>query len=352
MTTTDKNIDLINKLEENGSLQKEEWIRLIHGRTPELAEYLFERARSVRIRHYGHDVYIRGLIEFSNYCRNDCYYCGIRRSNQNAVRYRLSKEEILGCCEQGYALGFRTFVLQGGEDGWYTQERMADIISSIHARWPDCAVTLSAGELPRSTYEAYRRAGADRYLLRHETRSDEHYAKLHPPSLSASRRRQCLWDLKETGYQVGTGFMVGSPWQTVENLADDMLFIKELDPQMVGIGPFIPHHDTPFADKPAGTLELTLFMLGLIRLMLPKVLLPATTALGTIASDGRERGILAGANVVMPNLSPLQVRENYLLYDNKICTGDEAAESLKNLDARMHSIGYRITVSRGDSLNI
>ena len=344
--------ELIDRLADTRQLSRDEWIRLIRGRTPELAEYLFRRAREVRIRHYGHSVYIRGLIEFTNYCRNDCLYCGIRRSNQNAVRYRLTKEQILSCCECGYHLGFRTFVLQGGEDGWFTEDRMAEIISEIHSSWPDCAVTLSVGELPRKSFQRFFDAGADRYLLRHETFDAAHYRMLHPPSLSAARRRQCLWDLKEIGYQVGTGFMVGSPFQTAENLADDMLFLKRLDPQMAGIGPFIPHHDTPFADRPAGTLELTLFLLGLIRLMIPKILLPATTALGTIAEDGREKGILAGANVVMPNLSPPHVRENYLLYDNKLCTGSEAAESLQSLERRMEAIGYRIAVSRGDSLNL
>ena len=344
--------ELIDRLADTQSLSRDEWIRLIRGRTPELSEYLFSRAREVRIHHYGHDVYIRGLIEFTNYCRNDCFYCGIRRSNQNAVRYRLTKEQILSCCESGYGLGFRTFVLQGGEDGWFNEDRMAEIISEIHTSWPDCAVTLSVGELPRKSFQRFFDAGADRYLLRHETFDAAHYRMLHPPSLSAAHRQQCLWDLKEIGYQIGTGFMVGSPYQTAENLADDMLFLKKLDPQMAGIGPFIPHHDTPFAGRPAGTLELTLFLLGLIRLMIPKILLPATTALGTIAPDGREQGVLAGANVVMPNLSPAQVREKYLLYDNKLCTGSEAAESLKDLETRMAAIGYHVTVSRGDSLNI
>ena len=344
-------ISLIDKLEQTRALTRTEWAALIHGRTPVISEYLFARARKARIRYYGKDIYIRGLIEFTNYCRNDCYYCGIRKSNKNAVRYRLTKDQILSCCENGYHLGFRTFVLQGGEDGWFTEDRMTDIVSGIRQRFPDCAITLSIGELPRESYRRFFEAGADRYLLRHETYDSAHYSRLHPASLSASHRQKCLWDLKELGYQVGTGFMVGSPYQTAENLADDMLFLKELNPQMVGIGPFIPHHDTPFAGQPAGTLELTVFMLGLIRLMLPKVLLPATTALGTIAEDGREQGILAGANVVMPNLSPAQVRENYLLYDNKLCTGDEAAESLKSLDARFHAIGYHIAVSRGDSLN-
>lgn len=343
--------ELIRRLEQTQALSRDEWRELIRGRTPALAEYLFRRAEKVRIAHYGRDIYIRGLIEFTSYCRNDCYYCGIRRSNSRTARYRLTKEEILSCCELGWTLGFRTFVLQGGEDGWFTDERLADIISLIRARWPECAITLSVGERSRASYQMLFDAGADRYLLRHETYDSEHYGKLHPPSLSAACRQQCLWDLKDIGYQVGAGFMVGSPFQTPENLADDMLFLKKLNPHMAGIGPFLPHHDTPFAQEPPGTLELTLYMLGLIRLMLPNVLLPATTALGTAAPDGRERGILAGANVVMPNLSPPSVREKYLLYDNKLHSGSEAAESLNELKARMEAIGYQVTVSRGDSLN-
>ncbi len=343
--------ELIQKLRQTQSLAKEEWISLIENRTPELAEYLFEQAREVREAHYGKDIYIRGLIEFTNYCKNDCLYCGIRRSNKNADRYRLSKEEILECCEHGYELGFRTFVLQGGEDGYYTDERVAEIVSEIKEKYPDCAVTLSIGEKSYDSYQKFYEAGADRYLLRHETYNCEHYSKLHPAELSSKVRQQCLWDLKKIGYQVGTGFMVGSPYQTAEHLAEDMLFIKELNPQMIGIGPFVPHHDTPFAKEQGGTLELTLYMLGLLRLMIPKALIPSTTALGTSDPNGRELGILAGANVVMPNLSPRNVRKKYLLYDNKICTGDEAAESLENLKIRMKKINYDIVVSRGDSLN-
>lgn len=342
-------IKLIDKLEKNCGLERNEYVRLIEGRTPETASYLFERAREVRERHYGKDVYIRGLIEFTNYCKNDCLYCGIRRSNKNCDRYRLSGEEIIACCEEGYRLGFRTFVLQGGEDGFYTDEKLCSIISHIKSEFPDCALTLSIGEKSRESYEAYFRAGADRYLLRHETADFQHYGKLHPKELSAKNRQRCLWDLKEIGYQVGTGFMVGSPFQTAENLADDMLFIKALQPDMVGIGPFISHKDTPFKDEKSGTLELTLFMLGLIRLTLPKALIPATTALGTISPDGREKGLLAGANVVMPNLSPVSVRKKYLLYDNKICTGDESAQCRMCLERRVASTGYKIVVSRGDS---
>lgn len=343
---------LIDKLKKEQTLTKEEWVELIEGRNAELAEYLFALAREERHLYYDHDIYVRGLIEFTNYCKNDCLYCGIRKSNSNAKRYRLSEEDILSCCKTGYELGFRTFVLQGGEDGFYTDEKLVHIISRIKELYPDCALTLSIGEKSRESYQAYYDAGADRYLLRHETANATHYAKLHPASLSATNRQQCLWDLKDIGYQVGTGFMVGSPYQTAEHLAEDLLFIKKLNPHMIGIGPFIPHHDTPFADEKAGTLELTLFMLGLLRLMLPKVLLPATTALGTIHPKGRELGIQAGANVVMPNLSPVSVRKDYSLYDNKICTGDEAAECRFCLERRMQSIGYNIVTSRGDSLNI
>lgn len=343
--------ELIQKLRDTQELSKEEWVRLIENRTPELAEYLFSEARKVREAHYGKTVYIRGLIEFTNYCKNDCLYCGIRKSNKNAQRYRLDKETILACCERGYELGFRTFVLQGGEDGHFHDECLADLVRAIKEAHPDCAITLSVGEKSYESYQKLHEAGTDRYLLRHETYNEAHYQSLHPKELSAKNRQQCLWDLKDIGYQVGTGFMVGAPGQTAEHLAEDMLFLKKLNPHMVGIGPFIPHHDTPFADQKAGTLELTLYMLGLIRLMLPKVLLPSTTALGTIDPNGREKGILAGANVVMPNLSPENVRAKYLLYDNKLCAGDEAAESLKNLKLRMKNIGYEVVVSRGDSLN-
>ena len=343
---------LIDKLKTQRSLTRDEWTALIVGRTPELAGYLFELARKERHLHYGHDVYVRGLIEFTNYCRNDCLYCGIRKSNPHVSRYRLSEEHILDCCRIGYDLGFRTFVLQGGEDGYYTRERMVHLIERIRFRHPDCAITLSIGEKSREDYQAFYEAGANRYLLRHETFNANHYSRLHPPSLSAAARQKCLWDLKDIGYQTGTGFTVGSPYQTPQDLAEDMLFIRELNPQMVGIGPFIPHHDTPFSNEAIGTMELTLFMLGLLRLMLPKVLLPSTTALGTIDPKGRELGILAGANVVMPNLSPTGVRKDYALYDNKICTWDEAAECRQCLERRMESIGYRVVTARGDSLNL
>ena len=341
---------LIDKLKEEHSLSKSEWIRLIENRTAELSEYLFAQARETRHKYYGHTIYIRGLIEFTNYCKNDCFYCGIQRSNTNISRYRLNEETILSCCRTGYDMGFRTFVLQGGEDGYYTDERIVHLIRMIKSIWPDCAVTLSIGEKSYESYLRYFEAGADRYLLRHETYNAAHYRRLHPPELSALHRQQCLWNLKQIGFQVGTRFMVGSPFQTSEHLAEDMLFIEKLQPHMVGIGPFIPHHDTIFAGEAAGTLELTLYMLGLLRLMLPKVLLPSTTALGTIHKHGRELGILAGANVVMPNLSPKDNRKNYSLYDNKIATGEEAAEGKEKLVRQMESIGYHIVTARGDSL--
>ena len=340
--------ELIDKLRQTQVLAKEEWIKLIDGHSEASAQYLFAQARQVRCKIYGQDVYIRGVIEISNYCKNDCYYCGIRKSNKNAVRYRLMPEEILACVQNGYTLGFRTFVLQGGDDAFYTDELLAALILQIKKTHPDCAVTLSLGERSRESYRYLFSAGADRYLLRHETASQSHYAMLHPPVLSLAKRKECLFQLKEIGYQTGSGFMVGSPGQTAEELAEDLLFLKDLNPQMVGIGPFIPHHDTPFAGKPPGSVELTLFLIGLLRLMLPGALLPATTALGTLDPEGREKGILAGANVVMPNLSPVGARTKYTLYDHKLCTGAESAEHLEELKKRIQRIGYRVVTSRGD----
>lgn len=339
---------LIDRLATEHSLNKEEWIELIGGRNTEIDEYIAKKARQVCDRIYGRDIFIRGLIELTNFCRNDCFYCGIRKSNSLVERYRLTSEDVLSCCQQGYALGFRTFVLQGGEDEFFTGERMVKLISSIKSRYPDCAVTLSLGEQSRETYQSYFDAGADRYLLRHETACAAHYKRLHPPSLSLANRFRCLDDLKEIGFQVGCGFMVGSPFQTIENLAEDMLFIKKFEPHMVGIGPFIPHHQTPFAKFSPGDEGLTVFLIAALRLMLPGVLLPATTALATMDPHGREKAVLAGANVVMPNLSPKAVRKKYLLYDNKACTGCEAAEALMELSLKMKKIGFHVTVSRGD----
>ncbi len=342
--------DIIHKLCDTGDLNREEIITLLENRNSEIQSYLAKRASKTAQEYYGNKVYVRGLIEFTNYCRNDCYYCGIRCGNKNAERYRLSKEEIVECASYGYGLGFRTIVLQGGEDMLYTDDMMVDIIKSIKKEHPDCAVTLSIGEKSYESYKAFFDAGADRYLLRHETADFDHYRKLHPENLSAENRQQCLYNLKKIGFQTGAGFMVGSPYQTVENIADDLVFLKKLDPEMIGIGPFIPHKDTVFAEEKAGDLNLTLFLLSVIRLMLPTVLLPATTALGTIDPRGRELGILAGANVVMPNLSPVGVRKKYALYDNKICTGEEAAECMNCLKNRISSIGYEIVTDRGDNI--
>lgn len=342
--------ELLDALFVSEALPGEGYARLLAAHEDEKTEeYAYYLARIRQKETFSNQIYTRGLIEFTNYCTNDCLYCGIRRSNSNAERYRLSREEILECARTGYELGFRTFVLQGGEDPYFTDERMEELIRAIKENYPDCAITLSLGERSRKSYERLYRAGADRYLLRHETADRAHYESLHPAEMSWENRRRCLCDLKEIGYQVGCGIMVGSPGQTMEHLAADLQFMKELNPHMVGIGPFIPQKDTPLGSQPQGSLKLTLFLLALIRLMLPKVLLPATTALGTIHPKGREMGILAGANVVMPNLSPVGVRKKYALYDNKICTGDEAAECRGCLGRRMASIGYELAVARGDS---
>lgn len=339
---------IVKRIEQRQSIEKPELEYLLKTQDAALLEELRERADAVRRTIYGNQIYMRGLIEFTNYCRNDCYYCGIRCSNQKADRYRLSAEQILDCCKAGYELGFRTFVLQGGEDPYDPDERLCAVIRSIKEAFPECAITMSVGERSRESYQAMYEAGADRYLLRHETADEVHYGKLHPKNLTLKHRKRCLVTLKEIGYQVGCGFMVGSPYQTVDTLYEDLLLIKELQPHMVGIGPFIPHKDTPFHEQQAGTLDQTLRLLSVIRLIHPHVLLPATTALGTIHPKGREKGILAGANVVMPNLSPTNVRAKYLLYDNKICTGDEAAECRYCMQKRMESIGYQVVVDRGD----
>jgi len=341
---------LIDKLNHTHSLSKEEWTSVIGQPSPLTVEYAKSLARELRKLHYGNTIYIRGLIEITNYCKNDCFYCGIRRSNTNINRYRLSIADILNCCADGYELGFRTFVLQGGEDGHFKLSDLVEIVSSIHNKYPDCAITLSLGERSYADYKELYDAGANRYLLRHETYDDKHYALLHPCELLAAARQECLWSLKEIGYQVGTGFMVGSPHQNVEHLAEDMLFLQKLNPHMVGIGPFITHNDTPFAKYPSGSLDFTLYMLSLIRILSPKVLLPATTALSSLDKEGQKKGIFAGANVIMPNLSPLNHRKDYALYNNKAFTNQDAAESLAKLKTNMENIGYQIVTTRGDSL--
>lgn len=352
---------LIDKLEKEKRLSFDEWKSIIVEFRKEkdkalplfdndsILSYASEKARKIRLENFGNKIYIRGLIEFTNYCKNDCYYCGLRKSNKDIERYRLDENTILKCCEKGYQLGFKTFVLQGGEDLYFNDDRMESIIKNIKKNFPDCALTLSVGEKSFETYEKWKNAGADRYLLRHETANKKHYSTLHPESMSFDNRMECLKNLKKLGYQTGCGIMVGSPFQTVECIVEDLMFMEKFQPEMVGIGPFLPQHSTPFCDKKGGSLEETLLLLSLVRIMLPKALLPSTTALGTVKEGGRELGILCGANVVMPNLSPLEFRENYLLYDNKICTGDEAAESLKSLEKNMKNIGYEIVKERGDS---
>lgn len=341
--------ELISRLAKDHSLTLEEYELLISERTDEAADELRRLAVETRKKHYGNSVYIRGLIEISNICKNDCLYCGIRRSNRDCERYRLTKEQILSCCDEGYALGFRTFVMQGGEDAYFTDERLCDIVSAIKGKYPDCAVTLSMGERSRESYERLYAAGADRYLLRHETATAEHYEKLHPSEMRFEERMQCLRDLKDIGFQTGCGFMVGSPYQTYADIARDLKFIEEFKPQMCGIGPFIPHKATPFASFDAGTVELTCYLLSIVRLICPTVLLPATTALGSIEEGGRERGILSGANVVMPNLSPVDNRKKYELYNNKLYSNAESAQAKAELEKRIKSIGYEVVEARGDA---
>ena len=340
--------ELLRLLSEKHHLSLSSFERILRERTEADEELAHQLARECTEKYYGRGVYTRGLIEFTNYCKNNCHYCGIQRGNKEVERYRLSKEEVLSCCEEGYRLGFRTFVLQGGEDPYFTDEKIVEIVQTIKKAFPDCAVTLSIGEKSRASYEKYFLAGADRYLLRHETADKEHYQYLHPKELSWEHRMRCLQDLKDIGFQVGCGFMVGSPHQTAKTLAKDLYFIQEFQPDMCGIGPFIPQHATVFAKETAGTLQDTLFLLSLLRLIHPNMLIPATTALGTIDKRGRELGILSGANVLMPNLSPTAVRKKYLLYDNKICTGDESAQCRACLSRRMESVGAHLLVDRGD----
>ncbi len=334
------------KLKEEKNLSDEELLKLLS--TNEYDSELHTLADEVRREIYGEDVYIRGLIEISNYCKNDCYYCGIRRGNKSAVRYRLTKDDILACCEEGYKLGFRTFVMQGGEDPYYTDDVMCGIVSAVRERYSDCAITLSLGERSYESYLALYNAGANRYLLRHETANAEHYGKLHPQSMNLQNRKDCLFNLKEIGYQVGSGFMVGSPYQTTDNLVEDLRFLQKLSPDMIGIGPYVTHAQTPFASFENGSVELTLRLLSVLRLMFPYVLLPSTTALGTLHPQGRELGLKAGANVVMPNLSPVKVRKLYELYENKICTGEEAAQCRGCLEKRVEAAGYKIVTDIGN----
>ena len=342
-----KTIELIEKLAKENNASDQELLYILDMMDQESEKRLFDLALVAKKEHYGLDVYMRGLIEFTNYCSQNCMYCGIRRGNPDADRYRLTKEEVLDCCQEGFKLGYRTFVLQGGEDKWYTDERLIDIVKTIKSNWPDTAVTLSVGERSYESYKALFEAGADRYLLRHETASPEIYSSIHP-DMSFENRRQCLENLKEIGFQVGAGFMVGLPGQGNKELVMDLRYLKQLDPEMVGIGPFIPHKKTPLGEEVGGSVEKTLIMIALTRLMLPKALLPSTTALGTMDPQGREKALKAGANVVMPNLSPTEQRLKYELYENKICTGDEAAHCRMCIEGRIKSAGFEVNMGRGD----
>ena len=342
----------IDKLYDERSLSREEWLVLFENRTPDDEKYAQSLARKICDNVYGRDVFLRGLIEISSYCKNDCFYCGLRRSNRDCERYRITPDEILECCRAGYELGLRTFVMQGGEDNYFTGERMESIVRNIRSEFPDCAITLSLGELSHAEYQKFYDAGANRYLLRHETADKFHYGILHPSDMSFENRRNCLYDLKSIGYQVGAGIMVGSPGQSSKTLAEDMLFMADLQPHMVGIGPFLPHHATPFKDKPAGSVRDTLFILSLTRIMLPDALLPATTALATLEGSGRIMGLNAGANVIMPNLSPADVRKKYMLYDGKRATGNEAAESIRLIRKELSAYGFTAVVSRGDHISM
>ena len=340
--------NIISKFIDTHSLSVEEYESLLNNITDEEKEVLKREATKLAKSIYGNKIFARGLIEFSNYCKNNCYYCGIRNGNKNCDRYRLTKEQIYDCCDLGYELGFRTFVLQSGEDLFFNDDLMTEIISHIRKNFPDCAITISIGEKEKSTYQKYFDAGANRYLLRHETANKKLYETIHPKEMSFENRMRCLQDLRDIGFQVGAGYMVECPHQTNYDLALDLKFIEEFKPEMCGIGPFIPHKDTDYRNEKAGTLEKTLLLLSITRIIHPHVLLPATTALGTIHPLGREMGVQHGANVVMPNLSPTEVRSKYLLYDNKICTGDEAAECKNCMSARMSRIGYELVIDRGD----
>lgn len=339
---------LIDNLNNGQKLNQDEFVFLISNLNPEISEYAKEKAVQKRKSIYSNSVFIRGLIEISNICKNDCLYCGIRNSNKDCSRYRLDKEQIISCCDEGYSLGFRTFVLQGGEDLHFSDDYLCDIITSIKSKFPDCAITLSLGERSKESYALLKNAGADRYLLRHETADKDHYQKLHPKNMSFENRFSCLYNLKELGFQVGCGFMVGSPYQDASCIAKDLYFIQEFEPDMCGIGPFLSHHATPFCNFENGDVNLTLFLLSIVRLIKPNILLPATTALGSAKNDGREMGILAGANVIMPNLSPITNRKKYELYDNKLYSGNESAQQLLSLKKSMQRIGYEIVTDRGD----
>lgn len=341
-------IELIKKLNMERALSEAEWVQIFDTFDEEDLKFAMDTARDIAIERFGRKIFFRGIVEFTNICKSDCYYCGIRAGNSCVTRYRMSEDDILACCEDGYRHGFRTFVLQGGEDPYYTKDKMCCIVRSITERFPDCAVTMSIGELNKEYYQALYDAGARRFLLRHETADASHFAMLHPANQTLESRMRCLKDLKETGFQTGCGIMIGSPGQTSRHLAEDMMFMADFQPEMVGLGPFIPHSETPFRDEPAGSVERTLMVIALTRIMLPDALIPSTTALGTAEAEGRQKGVLAGCNVVMPNLSPLEFRKKYMLYDGKVGTDMSAEAGISTLRAQMEEIGYEVIVARGD----
>lgn len=341
--------NLIDRLFQGERLTRAAFQALVRCEDQDALELLFQRAKERTEEVFGNHVYIRGLVEISSYCKQDCFYCGLRCSNQKAQRYRLSPDEILATCEKGYEMGFRTFVLQGGEDDYYTDEAMCELIREICLSCPGSAVTLSLGEKRKQSYEAFRKAGASRYLLRHETATAEHFSRLHPPGQRLETRMEALATLKDLGFQVGAGFMVGAPFQTPEHMAENLYFLQEFRPHMVGIGPFIPHQDTPFGKYPAGDSSQTVKMIAITRGILPGALIPATTALATLSKDARMRALQGGANVVMPNLSPNEVRVKYNLYNNKLSTGTESAQMLVALREELERYGRKMDLSRGDS---
>ncbi len=339
---------LVEALEKGERLGEEDFFALLTHRDPQTDQRLRDGASRVRERIYGDTVFVRGLIEITNHCKNDCLYCGIRCSNSRAERYRLTEEQILACAHRGAEMGFSTFVLQGGEDPYFTDERLCRLVERLKETYPDKAVTLSLGERGRESYRRLRQAGADRYLLRHESADAAHYARLHPPKMRLETRMRALYDLRELGFQVGCGMMVESPYQTARHLAKDLAFIAHFQPEMCGIGPFIPHGETPFASYGAGSGALTCFLLALVRLSCPAVLLPATTALNTLDEGSRAKGMQWGANVVMPNLSPEDAKARYQLYHRKLSHGAEALEGLAQLKNEMNAIGRRVVMDRGD----
>jgi biotin synthase len=314
------------------------------------AAELFAMADDIRKRYFKDEVHIRGIIEFSNYCMKNCFYCGLRRDNKTIERYRISEDEIIDTALKAGELGYKTILLQSGEDGGYTIEGLCAIIKRIRSNL-DCAITLSLGEKSFDEYRSLRDAGADRYLLRFETSDRGLFNKLKPDS-SYENRLDCIKNLKKLGFQVGSGFMVGLPGQTYEILADDILLLRELDLDMIGIGPFLSHHNTPLGNSASGTLDLTLRALAIIRILMPDVHIPATTAMGTVEKGGREKALQCGANVIMPNVTPIKYRKYYEIYPNKICIDDAPSDCRACIEGMLKSLGRAAATNKGDSIKV